>query len=334
MDSQSLVISDKELIRQNPQPLDPSQNPVTVYLAKVAEGSRRTYRQCLRDIAIMVSDRRITEPEKFDWASLRYQHTQAIRSKLAEEKSISTANKMLSTLRGVIREAWRLGLMSSDDCHRACDIENIKGETITKGRALETGEIRSMFVECAKDKSITARRDAALLALMYGSGVRRSEAVHLTLSDWNDAKSSLKVRKGKGNKGRIVYLSEGAKAALNAWLEARRSQIPDTDSLPLFLPIRKGGRIESRMMTTQAVMKALQTRGLKSGVARFSPHDLRRTFISDLLNAGADLFTIQKMAGHSDIRTTQRYDKRDEKAKQKAAMLIHVPFLPHTITSN
>jgi site-specific recombinase XerD len=79
-------------------------------------------------------------------------------------------------------------------------------------------------------------------------------------------------------------------------------------------------------MTTQAIYNVLVKRALDAGVKEFSPHDLRRTFVSHLLDAGADIATVTKMAGHSSVNTTARYDRRPDEAKQKAASLLHVPY--------
>ena len=119
----------------------------------------------------------------------------------------------------------------------------------------------------------------------------------------------------------MTYLPVAAAMALVDWLVIR-GKIPG----PLLHPLDKAKRIIPRRMSEQAVMSALQRRGSQAGVAPFSPHDLRRTFISDLLDAGADLVTVSQLAGHANPSTTSRYDRRGEAAKRKAIDLLNVPY--------
>ena len=98
------------------------------------------------------------------------------------------------------------------------------------------------------------------------------------------------------------------------------------DSGLLFTPIRKGGTVESRRMTSQAVYNVMKQRAKKASVKPFSPHDLRRSFVSELLDRGADIVTVQKLAGHANVQTTARYDRRGEEAKIRAVELLHVPY--------
>ncbi len=95
---------------------------------------------------------------------------------------------------------------------------------------------------------------------------------------------------------------------------------------PLFWPIDKGGNLHPRRMTAQAIYNLLQKRAEEAGVKTFSPHDLRRTFVSNLLDAGADIATVARMAGHANLQTTMRYDRRPEEAKRRAAGLLHIPY--------
>jgi len=87
-----------------------------------------------------------------------------------------------------------------------------------------------------------------------------------------------------------------------------------------------GGKLANRRLAPQSVYNVLAKRGREGGVKDFSPHDFRRTFVSDLLEAGADISTVAKMAGHASVTTTARYDRRPEEAKRKAAGLLHVPY--------
>ena len=96
---------------------------------------------------------------------------------------------------------------------------------------------------------------------------------------------------------------------------------------PLFVPITQVGEIVIRSMTDQAVYSILKTRATKANIKAFSPHDLRRSCVSDLLDAGVDISIVQQFVGHANVTTTARYDRRGEHAKKKAAKSLHVPFV-------
>jgi len=265
-----------------------------------------------------------------DWAALRFSHCAAVRASLAQSVAHSTANRMLSALRGVLKAAWRLGSIPTEEFHRALDFPPVRGETLPRGRALSGGELRALFAVC-QNSSRAGARDAALFGVLYGCGLRRAEAVALDVGDFLPDTNALRVHAGKGNKSRVVYPPSGAAAALVTWLARRHEAVGSEERGPLFLPVLKGraeggGRIVLRRLSDQAVMDILLRRAKQAGLPKTSPHDFRRTFISDLLDAGADIATVQKMAGHSNVQTTARYDRRGEVAKQRAATLLHVPI--------
>jgi site-specific recombinase XerD len=295
-------------------------HPVHVYIARLGSGSRRTMREAVNVIAAILTDGKC-DSENLPWAALRYQHTAAIRAALIERYNASTANKALAALRGVLKEAWRLGYITAEDFHRATDVPTIRAHTLPRGRALASGEIAALMSVCGRDSSPAGIRDAALIAVLYGAGLRRSESVGLDLADYNVETGELAIRGAKGRKDRLGYATNGSADALKEWLVARGD-----DAGSLFCSINKGGRITMRRMTDQAVFHILRRRATKAGVSSFSPHDLRRSFISDLLDAGADISTVQQLAGHSNVQTTARYDRRGEVTKRKAAGLLHVPY--------
>lgn len=291
-----------------------------VYLARLAPGSRRTIAAALHTIARVISGTD-ENAATFAWGQLRYEHTQVVRTYLAERYAPAMANKSLAALRGVLREAWRLGHISAEDFQRAADVATIRGETLPKGRALTSGELRALFNACADAHGPASLRDAAILAIAYGGGLRRAEIVALDVEDFDACTGEIRVRAGKGRKDRVVFATNGALEALKAWLELRGPA-----SGPLMLPINKAGRIICRRLADQSVRLVLARRARQAGVKAFTPHDCRRTFVGDLLDAGADISVVQAMAGHSSPNTTARYDRRGDRTKKRAAELLHVPF--------
>jgi len=302
------------------RPIQADENPALVYLASLpAETGRRTQAQALRVVAGILNDG-LQDIGRVNWRALRYQHAALIRSKLITAYAPATANKILSALRGTLKEAWRLGYMSADDYQRARDLKPVTGETILTGRGLSQGEILALFHACENDITTAGTRDAAIIGLLYGAGLRRDEAVKLDLADFDADTGGLVIR-GKRSKERTAYIANGALAAMLDWLKLR-GDVPGA----LFLAVNKAGKIHGARMSSQAVYNMLAKRAEEARVKKFSPHDMRRSFISDLLDAGADLVTVSKLAGHSDTKTTGRYDRRPEEAKRKAASLLHVPY--------
>jgi site-specific recombinase XerD len=277
------------------------------------------------------------------WAALDYAKIQGLRAKLGGASARAgppgvftplapaTVNRHLAALRGVLREAFRLGQIGAEQYERSRTVENVRAARLPRGRALDAAELARLCDAC--DLSTTeGARDAALVALLYGCGLRRAEAVALDVGAYDRSTGALRVL-GKRNRERLAYVTGGVKVAVDRWIRVR-----GTAPGPLLLPLNPRGKPDAdgdesraiakrrRHMTDGAVRQIAKRAAKRAGLKAFSPHDLRRTFVSDLLDAGADLVTVQKLAGHSDVTTTTRYDRRPEGAKRKAASLLHVPF--------
>jgi integrase/recombinase XerD len=296
------------------------ENPAHLYLDGIAAGSRWSMRQALESAARHLSGSE-HGADSFPWWEVRYQHTAAVRRHWAEKFKPATVNKLLAGLRGVLKQTWRLGLVDADTYRRAVDIENVSGSALPRGRALETAELGQLFKTCIDESSPAGRRDAAMLAILYGTGMRRAELAGLDVTDLNLPDGSILVRNGKRRKQRTVYLTPEGSQLVKAWLQVRGEEAG-----PLFCPIRQNGEIPIRRMGGESVAVILRRRQEQTGSATFTPHDLRRTFVSSLLEAGVDVFTVQKLAGHAEPATTARYDRRGETAKRRAAQSLSFPL--------
>lgn len=283
------------------QPLNAQ--PAMIYLQSLSsDSSKRTMTSALRTLAAI-------EPRVLD-GTLNYEGALALRAVLLQRYAPRTTNRLLCAARGVLRAALNLGLRSDERVFSA--LRAIKSFQLSKGRLLENAEVAALARAC-RDGTLAGIRDAALLGVLL-CGLRRSEAVSLRTSDYDAEQGRLLVR-GKGRKERAVYLPPAVQRALNAWLQWR------SGDGALFTPIKHNVIVNARL-SAQSVYNVLLKRATQAGVWNVSTHDLRRTFVSRLLEAGADVIIVARLVGHSDPKTTAIYDKRaDDAARQAVARL-------------
>lgn len=219
----------------------------------------------------------------------------------------SSQGRALSAVKGLLRYAVREGELPASP---ARGVRTPKAAR-TLPRHLRPGEIEALL-EAPDPTEPLGRRDRAILELLYATGLRVGELASL---DWRELDLPARVLRvvGKGGKERMVPFGGAAEEALRAWLAdwdsvrspAVAAGAPD-DEEPVFLNHR-GGRLTDRSMR-RVVDRAVQAATLASGV---HPHTLRHTFATHLLEAGADLRSIQELLGHASLSTTQRYTHLD-----------------------
>jgi integrase/recombinase XerD len=182
--------------------------------------------------------------------------------------------------------------------------DNIESPRIGKPLpdAISITQVRSLLEQPARQKSPEAKRDRAMLELLYASGMRVSELVSLNLGDVNISEENVRAF-GKGRKERIVPIYHQAALTVAEYIdEVRPNLVRDNDERALFLN-RRGQRL-----TRQGLWQILKEYAGKAGLAKtVTPHTLRHSFATHMLSGGADLRAVQEMLGHANISTTQVY---------------------------
>lgn len=306
---------------QASQPSPAEHNPSLSYLARLAPESQRTQRVALDRIASLLTRGEATAVD-MPWHLLDGAQALRVRNALAARYAPTTTNRMLAALRGVLKEAWQLGLMDAERYQHASTVENVPWYIAPRGRIVTTTEIQALFAACASEGTVAGVRDIALLTVLFAGGLRRSEVVALDVRDYDASSGALTIRGTQNARERTVYARDAAAQALERWIAIR-----GTRPGPLFVPINRGQKILLRdeRLTEQSVHKVLLKRGQQAGVPAFSSQDLRRSFISGLLDAGVDIATVQRLAGHCSVATTQRYDRRTEASRRELARMLDVP---------
>jgi len=263
-----------------------------IYMEKVRGSSTHTlsaYRRDLGEYMDFLDDRQLSldSPE-----SVRSFLGQLFRKGSAR----TTMARKISSVRSFCRHLVREGVLETNPC------DSIPTPRAPKHnpRFLSLEEITALLDSASGDRPIDLR-DMAIWELLYSSGIRVSELAGMNTADWDHDEQLIRIR-GKGSKTRIVPVSEKASARLRKYLKASGRWPAVDNNAPIFLN-RQGQRLGVR-----GIQKRLEGRLRDCGLdTRISPHVIRHTFATHLLDSGADLRAIQEMLGHESLQTTQRY---------------------------
>lgn len=222
--------------------------------------------------------------------------------------------RLLSSLRGFHRFGLEEGFASSDP---TLGISPPK-LPLRLPKALSISEVEALLDACDGDGDVRIR-DRALIELLYATGARISEIVSLNVDDITDTQGMLRVR-GKGNKQRLVPVGSFARAALDAYLVRVRPVFSARGrSTPALFLGPRGSRM-SRQSAWLVIQGAAERAELTTHV---SPHSLRHSFATHLLNGGADVRVVQELLGHSSVATTQIYTLVTADALRESYQLAH-----------
>ena len=233
----------------------------------------------------------------------------------------SSINTTLSAVKGVARQAKIKRIIDVDTYGDIEDIRSVKCCRINEGRALESEEINALLTNCMKDTSVRGVRDKAIILVLIGAGLRRSEIVGIKISDVNFTRSEIRIV-SKGNKEALQPVNNQILDSIECWVEQARGDLPG----PLFNRIIKNDEIQDKGLTSQAIYSILKERGLKSNLEKFTPHDLRRTYATWLLEGGENLEVVRDMMRHSSIQTTQKYRIVKRSDLHKAVAKLKLPI--------
>lgn len=258
------------------------------YLSLVVGRSEATVRGYRSDLQSM--SQAIPDLNHFTLTALREWMGAAVDA----GKTRATLARRTASVKSFSTWAVKNGLLASDEAARLVspkvtrELPRILGTT-------QAGEFVGNAVSGSEDEF---RRDSAMLELLYATGMRVSELCGLDIDDVDRHRRMVRVL-GKGNKERMIPFGEAADDAIGQWLAVRHQMAQVDDAL--FVGVR-GRRIDTRQ-----IRRIVDRAAMVTGVDHLSPHSLRHTAATHLLDGGADLRQVQEMLGHSSLQTTQIY---------------------------
>lgn len=269
----------------------------SVYLEVERNASQHTIRAYIKDLEAFRSFARARVGREAGVEEVNADLLKLYLAKKVRERQRSTVARELTSLKSFYRFLVREGVVENNPAH---DIPTPKLRRPVP-QVLSVDEVMAL-IETPDTRTVLGLRNRAVLELLYSSGLRVSELVGLNVLDIHWEMGVVRVW-GKGDRERIVPIGRPALDALRAYYQRRADLLQPRGELEAFFLNHRGGRLTSRSvarMLDRYIKRCSQRRGV-------SPHSLRHTFATHLLDEGADLRAIQEMLGHQSLSTTQRY---------------------------
>ena len=284
--------------------------PTECYLSNLAPSGRRTVKSVLKTAVKILSANATLETYQIH--ALGYDQLSFLRQVLVEQdKSARTIHLTFQAIRAVTKTALLMGQVEQRALDKFSALKLPHIEPSAKGKALSMSELKHFLSK--QNSSAHEVRNIALIATLSGAGLRRSEIHRLRLSDLSLQDAQLVIQKGKGNKTRTQYLPLWVVSHLSEWVSLRGNK-----SGFLFCKQINSQSLIQKPLSIASIYDIVTTRAVQTLGKNITPHDLRRTYITSLLDNGVDISTVSKLAGHKSITTTQIYDKRGIESLKKA----------------
>jgi integrase/recombinase XerD len=290
------------------------------YLSSLpSEVSRYTMENALKQVVHLLGADDIWS---YPFELLKYQDLAAIQARLMQDHAPASVRHYLTAVKGCIHAAYVLGLMSVEDYVRSKELKGVRGDS-RSGQCASEADILAILNTCRVGPPTRACRDAAMIHLLAGLGMRCSEVLRLRFSDWDPSDGSLTYM-GKGRHIRTNWLGQGARQALEAWIKIRGTGGPDF----MFLTVVPGDQLVPRPISRSSTLwRMLNRRAKAAGVRHYGVHDFRRTACTHMLEKGFDPLTVGGVLGHtSGIAVTGLYDKRSNDTMKAAVAAVGLPY--------
>lgn len=314
-----------------------------LYLGRLSPNSRKSIQSQLNMIGRTLQWPVNEIPARLQ--QIDYQSAMQCRSLMVSAGyAARSINRAMVSLKGLLKVSALLGNIDQIQLLQIQSIPNLKhGEH--RGSPLTAEQAVTLLNLLKSARTVLEIRNSAMIAVLLGTGLRRSEIVSLRQQDFDPLENTLFVAKGKGNKSRPVFIPLWTLQFLRIWLDIRGNsdgylfcslpsqfnQVPKNESSRCQLDASTG-RLLANLRVVQKVnhldtgsaldgstiYRIVRKITAAVGLTDVSPHDFRRTFITRLLELNVDINTVRQMAGHANIATTSMYDKRTDKMMRQA----------------